>query len=62
MNMKINVGIVGYGNLGKALEEMLLSDKNFNLVKIFSRRENLTSKYGTGFDRTVNLEKYKNIY
>ena len=50
---KINVGIVGYGNLGKALEEILLSDKNFNLVKIFSRRENLTSKYGTGFDKTV---------
>ena len=36
--MKINIGIVGYGNLGKAAERAVLANKNLNLVKIFSRR------------------------
>ena len=36
--MKINVGIVGYGNLGKAVEKCVLSSKELNLVAIFSRR------------------------
>lgn len=36
--MKINVGIVGYGNLGRAIEKEILKNKNFNLVAIFSRR------------------------
>ena len=38
MNSKINVGIVGYGNLGKAVEHELLKNSNYNLVAIFSRR------------------------
>ena len=38
MNMKINVGIVGYGNLGKAVEQSVLSNSNLNLIAIFSRR------------------------
>lgn len=36
--MKVNVGIVGYGNLGKAAEKCVLAKKEFNLVAIFSRR------------------------
>ncbi len=36
--MKINVGIVGYGNLGKAVAKQLTNNKIFNLVAIFSRR------------------------
>lgn len=36
--MKTNVGIVGYGNLGKAVEKCVLSNKDLNLVAIFSRR------------------------
>lgn len=36
--MKIRVGIVGYGNLGKAVEEEILKNKNFKLIAIFSRR------------------------
>lgn len=35
----INVGIVGYGNLGKAVEKELENNKQFNLVAIFSRRK-----------------------
>jgi len=34
----INVGIVGYGNLGKAVEKELENNKKFNLISIFSRR------------------------
>ena len=45
--MKINVAIVGYGNLGKAVEKELLAKNNINLVCIFSRRDNITSLAGT---------------
>lgn len=49
---KINVGIVGYGNLGKALENILLTDKRFNLVAVFSRRE---------INTIAKFENYKNL-
>ena len=45
--MKINVAIVGYGNLGKAVEKELLSSSFINLVGIFSKRENVQSALGT---------------
>ena len=47
--MKLNVGIVGYGNLGKAVEKNIKKSDEFNLVAIFSKR-NLSN--------TIN---YKNI-
>lgn len=34
----IKIGIVGYGNLGKAVEKILESEKDLNLVGIFTRR------------------------
>ena len=37
--MKLNVGIVGYGNLGKALEKLINKTQDLNLVKIFSRQK-----------------------
>ena len=37
--MKINVGIVGYGNLGKAVAKELKANSIFNLVAIFSKRD-----------------------
>lgn len=36
---KLNVAIVGYGNLGRALEEVILEKNECNLVAIFSRRK-----------------------
>ena len=36
--MKIPVGIVGYGNLGKSVEKCLKKSKKFELITIFSRR------------------------
>ena len=45
-NKIIRVGIVGYGNLGKSLEKLILTDTRFKLVAIFSRRL-ISSKFGT---------------
>ena len=55
---KIKVGIVGYGNLGKGVESAIKNSQWFELVRIFSKREGLTSPFGTQFDLTKNLDKY----
>ena len=55
---KINVGIVGYGNLGKGVESAIAHSEYFNLVKIFSNRTGLTSPLNSSFEETKNLEKY----
>lgn len=55
--MKINVGIVGYGNLGKAVEEVILANKKYNLVAIFSRRA-VVSKYNTLVEKYDNFASY----
>ncbi len=55
--MKVNIGIVGYGNLGKAVEQSVLSNTNFNLVAIFSRR-NVTSKFNTKIEHYENFTEY----
>ena len=34
--MKIRIGIVGYGNLGKAVEREVLKNNKYKLVAIFS--------------------------
>lgn len=49
--MKIKVGIVGYGNVGKAVESVVNKDKDFELVGIFSRRDTnvLSSPFDTRF-------------
>ncbi|MGX7349959.1 diaminopimelate dehydrogenase [Dolosicoccus paucivorans] len=36
---QINIGIIGYGNLGKGVEISLSQNSDFNLVGIFSRRD-----------------------
>lgn len=43
----IRLGIVGYGNLGKACEQIALSDNDIELVGIFTRRNpsEVTSRY-----------------
>lgn len=55
--MKINIGIVGYGNLGKSCEKSVLSNARFNLVAIFSRR-NVTSKFNTIIEPYENFINY----
>jgi len=56
--MKINIGIVGYGNLGKAVEKYVLSNANLNLVAIFSRRV-VTSSFNTKVETYENFINYK---
>ncbi len=56
--MKIRVGIIGYGNLGKAVEQELLKNKKFKLVAIFSRRV-VTSSYNSLVERFEDYIYYK---
>ncbi len=56
--MKIRVGIVGYGNLGKATERMLIKHNKYKLVAIFSRRM-VTSAYGTIVEPYEAYSAYK---
>lgn len=56
----IRVGIVGYGNLGKAVEREIVINKEFQLVKIFSRRniKILQSPFDSKFEKLNKLENY----
>ena len=56
--MKINIGIIGYGNLGKATEQIILSKHEYNLVAIFSRRV-VKSKFNTLIESYENISLYK---
>ena len=56
--MKLNIGIIGYGNLGKSVEQIILSKNEYNLVAIFSRRT-VKSRYNTLIDNYENITKYK---
>lgn len=56
---KIRVGIFGYGNLGKALEDLLAKDDRFELVAIFSRRA-IKSKHKTPTEFCSRLNQYEN--
>lgn len=44
---KIRLGIVGYGNIGKACEKISLADNEIELVGIFSRRKDVKSPLNT---------------
>ena len=46
-NKKIRLGIVGYGNLGKACEKIALADAEIELVGIFSRRKGVKSPFNS---------------
>ena len=37
--MKINVAVIGFGNLGKSVKENILKNDLFNLVEVFSKRK-----------------------
>ena len=57
--MRINVGIVGYGNLGKSVERIVLSRNDLNLVAIFSRRV-IKSNFNTKIESYENISLYRN--
>lgn len=58
----INIAIVGYGNLGKAVEAQISQHPDLNCIGIFSRRENLDSKiypsyhYEELFNSNLNID------
>ena len=56
--MSINIGIVGYGNLGKAIEQVILSKNEYNLIAIFSKRT-VKSKFNTFVEGYENISLYK---
>ena len=41
MTKKINVAIVGYGNVGRGAEQALLNTPDMELVAVISRRTNI---------------------
>lgn len=55
---KIRVGIIGYGNLGKSIEQIVANDDSFKLVAVFSKR--LVKSNYTVTDFPSNIGKYKN--
>ena len=57
--MKIRIGIVGYGNLGKAVEREILKNKNYKLIAIFSRRM-VNSTFNTFVEPYENFVNYTN--
>lgn len=57
--MKVRVGIVGYGNLGKSVEREILKNKNLKLVAIFSRRT-ITSSFSSQIVPYDDFIEYKN--
>ncbi len=54
----IRLGIVGYGNLGKAAEKVIKSASDLELVAIFSRRK-VISTFGTSVVDYEEMSKYK---
>ena len=56
--MCINIGIIGYGNLGKALEQVILAKNDYKLIAIFSRRE-VKSRFNTKIESYENISLYK---
>ena len=57
----IKVGIVGYGNLGKACEGIAHADDRFELVGIFTRRDpnGMSSGFASKFYAQSDIKKIK---
>ena len=58
MTKKLKVGIVGYGNLGMAVEQNLANNSEMELIAIFSKR-NVKSNLGNKVENANNIYKYE---
>ena len=56
--MKICIGIVGYGNLGKGAEQAVCGQEDMTLVAIFSRRKDLQSLSGVPIYPMTQLQEF----
>ncbi|WLF68385.1 diaminopimelate dehydrogenase [Clostridium septicum] len=62
MSNKIRIGVVGYGNLGKGVEMAVAQNDDFELVKIFTRRDVQKVKtFGAEVDSINNIQEYKGL-
>ena len=56
---KIKIGIIGYGNLGKGVEEAVKYNDDIQLVAVFTRRNpNEVKTLGAKVDTMENLKNY----
>lgn len=58
--MKIRVGIVGYGNIGRGVESALLQNDDMELVAVFTRRNPENIKLYTAGVKTDSLDNILN--
>lgn len=58
MCVKICIGIVGYGNLGKGAEQAVCQQEDMTLVAIFSRRKALQSLSGVPIYPMAQLQEF----
>lgn len=56
---KINIGIIGYGNLGKGVEKAILNTDDLNLVGIFTRRNTNEVKSKNNVYNINDLSNFK---
>ncbi|MCL2176933.1 MAG: diaminopimelate dehydrogenase [Firmicutes bacterium] len=56
---KIRIGILGYGNLGKGVEQCISQFGDMELVAVFTRREAFKSLSGVKVENVSALESYK---
>ena len=62
MSNKIRIGVVGYGNLGKGIEMAVAQNDDFEIVKIFTRRDVQKVKtFGAEVDSINNIQEYKGL-
>lgn len=60
MNRRIRVGIAGYGNLGKGVEQAIRQNPDMELVAVFTRRdpEGLAKETGLKVERLADAKEY----
>jgi diaminopimelate dehydrogenase len=58
---KLRIGISGYGNLGKGVEQAIAQNSDMELVAIFTRRNPAEITGTSKMDSIENLEQYKNL-
>jgi len=59
MSEKIRVGIMGYGNLGRGVQQALRQNPDFELVSVFTRRDPGTFTIGARVAYISELPKYQ---
>jgi diaminopimelate dehydrogenase len=59
MSNLIKVGIVGFGNIGKGVQQALAQNPDFSLSAIFTRRDPLETSIGEKAVHISHIKKYK---